>query len=186
MLFLFSNHFYLWQKGANNKERHLHFFIRVFIEGGQPSLIFFWFFVGFLCMDSHLHWKTQQDLTTHLLLIMKGMCFNIFLFFNLFFFLFFHTLKLQCKPTVHLQEKTLCGLVGIIIVYCFVWISQYYLDSIYKPMCMLALTNTTRHGTNIMLVNIKIYQLSASCKLPNCFDNSIFYMLKNAQHCITN
>ncbi|CAK9865400.1 unnamed protein product [Sphagnum jensenii] len=44
----------------------------------------------------------------------------------------------------------LCGLVGIITAYCFVWISQYYTDYKYEPVRMLALASTTGHGTNII------------------------------------
>lgn len=44
----------------------------------------------------------------------------------------------------------LCGLVGIITAYCFVWISQYYTDYKYEPVRNVALSSTTGHGTNII------------------------------------
>ncbi|KAL5756939.1 hypothetical protein ACOSQ2_021685 [Xanthoceras sorbifolium] len=44
----------------------------------------------------------------------------------------------------------LCGLVGIIIAYIFVWINTYYTDYKHKPVCSLALSSSTGHGTNII------------------------------------
>jgi Na+-transporting NADH:ubiquinone oxidoreductase subunit NqrD len=81
----------------------------------------------------------------------------------------------------------LCVLVGIIITYCFVWISQYYTIYKYKPVHMLTLGSKIGHGTNIIANELtKICQLNASYKLPNYFGNSIFYMVENAQYFITN
>jgi Na+/H+-translocating membrane pyrophosphatase len=37
----------------------------------------------------------------------------------------------------------LCGLVGIITAYLFVWISQYYTDYKYRPVRILAEASTT-------------------------------------------
>ncbi|XP_062195034.1 pyrophosphate-energized membrane proton pump 3 isoform X1 [Phragmites australis] len=44
----------------------------------------------------------------------------------------------------------LCGLVGIITAYAFVWISKYYTDYKHEPVCLLALSSSTGHGTNII------------------------------------
>jgi len=44
----------------------------------------------------------------------------------------------------------LCGLVGIITAYAFVWISKYYTDYKYEPVRLLALSSSTGHGTNII------------------------------------
>eukprot|EP00250_Pteridium_aquilinum_P024245 c2872_g1_i2 orf=637-3051(-) len=44
----------------------------------------------------------------------------------------------------------LCGLVGIITAYIFVWISQYYTDYKYEPVRSVALASTTGHGTNVI------------------------------------
>ncbi|KAG9449311.1 hypothetical protein H6P81_009276 [Aristolochia fimbriata] len=44
----------------------------------------------------------------------------------------------------------LCGLVGIITAYVFVWISKYYTDYKYEPVRTLALSSSTGHGTNII------------------------------------
>ncbi|XP_074294733.1 pyrophosphate-energized membrane proton pump 3 [Silene latifolia] len=44
----------------------------------------------------------------------------------------------------------LCGLVGIITAYIFVWITKYYTDYKYEPVRTLALASTTGHGTNII------------------------------------
>ncbi|EFJ14101.1 hypothetical protein SELMODRAFT_156843 [Selaginella moellendorffii] len=44
----------------------------------------------------------------------------------------------------------LCGLVGIITAYLFVWISQYYTDYKYEPVRLVALASSTGHGTNII------------------------------------
>lgn len=44
----------------------------------------------------------------------------------------------------------LCGLVGIITAYAFVWITQYYTDYKYEPVKTLALASSTGHGTNII------------------------------------
>ncbi|CAI0410027.1 unnamed protein product [Linum tenue] len=44
----------------------------------------------------------------------------------------------------------LCGLVGIITAYAFVWISKYYTDYKYEPVRSLALASSTGHGTNII------------------------------------
>ncbi|CAM6116880.1 unnamed protein product [Calypogeia fissa] len=52
-------------------------------------------------------------------------------------------------PTAWLHFA-LCGLVGIITAYLFVWISQYYTDYKYEPVRQLALASTTGHGTNII------------------------------------
>ncbi|KAJ4785533.1 K(+)-insensitive pyrophosphate-energized proton pump [Rhynchospora pubera] len=44
----------------------------------------------------------------------------------------------------------LCGLVGIITAYAFVWISKYYTDYKHEPVKTLALASSTGHGTNII------------------------------------
>uniref|UniRef100_A0A7N0RGI4 H(+)-exporting diphosphatase n=1 Tax=Kalanchoe fedtschenkoi TaxID=63787 RepID=A0A7N0RGI4_KALFE len=44
----------------------------------------------------------------------------------------------------------LCGLVGIITAYLFVWITTYYTDYKYEPVRTLALSSSTGHGTNII------------------------------------
>ncbi|XP_073302817.1 pyrophosphate-energized membrane proton pump 2 isoform X5 [Primulina huaijiensis] len=44
----------------------------------------------------------------------------------------------------------LCGLVGIMMAYIFVWISKYYTDYKHEPVRNLALSNSTGHGTNII------------------------------------
>ncbi|KAL8136993.1 hypothetical protein V2J09_002994 [Rumex salicifolius] len=44
----------------------------------------------------------------------------------------------------------LCGLVGIMTAYAFVWISKYYTDYKYEPVRTLALASSTGHGTNII------------------------------------
>ncbi|CAI0442079.1 unnamed protein product [Linum tenue] len=44
----------------------------------------------------------------------------------------------------------LCGLVGIMTAYAFVWITKYYTDYKYEPVRSLALASSTGHGTNII------------------------------------
>lgn len=44
----------------------------------------------------------------------------------------------------------LCGLVGIITAYIFVWISQYYTDYKYEPVRAIAMASSTGHGTNVI------------------------------------
>ncbi|KAE7998937.1 hypothetical protein FH972_003430 [Carpinus fangiana] len=44
----------------------------------------------------------------------------------------------------------LCGLVGIITAYLFVWITKYYTDYKHEPVRTLALSSVTGHGTNII------------------------------------
>ncbi|PPD83026.1 hypothetical protein GOBAR_DD20014 [Gossypium barbadense] len=44
----------------------------------------------------------------------------------------------------------LCGLVGIITAYVFVWITKYYTDYKHDPVRTLALSSSTGHGTNII------------------------------------
>ncbi|GAB2270806.1 Pyrophosphate-energized membrane proton pump 2 [Dionaea muscipula] len=44
----------------------------------------------------------------------------------------------------------LCGLVGIITAYSFVWITKYYTDYKHEPVRTLALASSTGHGTNII------------------------------------
>lgn len=44
----------------------------------------------------------------------------------------------------------LCGLVGIMTAYVFVWITKYYTDYKHEPVRTLALSSTTGHGTNII------------------------------------
>ncbi|VFR00314.1 unnamed protein product [Cuscuta campestris] len=44
----------------------------------------------------------------------------------------------------------LCGLVGIITAYAFVWITKYYTDYKHEPVRTLALSSSTGHGTNII------------------------------------
>ncbi|XP_057766568.1 pyrophosphate-energized membrane proton pump 2 [Salvia miltiorrhiza] len=44
----------------------------------------------------------------------------------------------------------LCGLVGIITAYLFVWITKYYTDYKHEPVRTLALASSTGHGTNII------------------------------------
>lgn len=45
---------------------------------------------------------------------------------------------------------SLCGLVGIITAYLFVWITKYYTDYKHEPVRLLALSSSTGHGTNII------------------------------------
>lgn len=44
----------------------------------------------------------------------------------------------------------LCGLIGIITAYIFVWIAKYYTDYKHEPVRTLALSSSTGHGTNII------------------------------------
>ncbi|URE05948.1 Inorganic H+ pyrophosphatase [Musa troglodytarum] len=44
----------------------------------------------------------------------------------------------------------LCGLVGIMTAYAFVWITKYYTDYKHEPVRVLALSSATGHGTNII------------------------------------
>ncbi|KAK4439864.1 Pyrophosphate-energized membrane proton pump 3 [Sesamum alatum] len=44
----------------------------------------------------------------------------------------------------------LCGLVGIMTAYTFVWITKYYTDYKHEPVRTLALSSSTGHGTNII------------------------------------
>ncbi|URE02873.1 Inorganic H+ pyrophosphatase [Musa troglodytarum] len=44
----------------------------------------------------------------------------------------------------------LCGLVGIMTAYAFVWISKYYTDYKHESVRVLALSSATGHGTNII------------------------------------
>nr|CAD1819012.1 unnamed protein product [Ananas comosus var. bracteatus] len=44
----------------------------------------------------------------------------------------------------------LCGLVGIMTAYAFVWITKYYTDYKHEPVRTLALSSATGHGTNII------------------------------------
>ncbi|KAL7180675.1 hypothetical protein ACSBR1_043794 [Camellia fascicularis] len=44
----------------------------------------------------------------------------------------------------------LCGLVGIMTAYVFVWITKYYTDYKHEPVRTLALASSTGHGTNII------------------------------------
>ncbi|KAG4400118.1 hypothetical protein GLYMA_07G001500v4 [Glycine max] len=44
----------------------------------------------------------------------------------------------------------LCGLIGIITAYIFVWIAKYYTDYKHEPVRILALSSSTGHGTNII------------------------------------
>ncbi|XP_043712692.1 pyrophosphate-energized membrane proton pump 2 [Telopea speciosissima] len=44
----------------------------------------------------------------------------------------------------------LCGLVGIMTAYAFVWITKYYTDYKHEPVRTLALSSSTGHGTNII------------------------------------
>ncbi|KAK9282066.1 hypothetical protein L1049_004978 [Liquidambar formosana] len=44
----------------------------------------------------------------------------------------------------------LCGLVGIMTAYAFVWITKYYTDYKHEPVRTLALASSTGHGTNII------------------------------------
>ncbi|KAJ6767474.1 K(+)-INSENSITIVE PYROPHOSPHATE-ENERGIZED PROTON PUMP [Salix koriyanagi] len=70
--------------------------------------------------------------------------------------LFLHSLRLpigcfiQSKHLQHGIHFALCGLVGIITAYIFVWITKYYTDYKHGPVRALALASTTGHGTNII------------------------------------
>jgi H+-translocating diphosphatase len=44
----------------------------------------------------------------------------------------------------------LCGFVGIITAYIFVWITKYYTDYKHEPVKTLALASASGHGTNII------------------------------------
>ncbi|KAF6167306.1 hypothetical protein GIB67_043167 [Kingdonia uniflora] len=52
-------------------------------------------------------------------------------------------------PTAWLNFA-LCGLVGIMTAYAFVWITKYYTDYKHEPVRTLALASATGHGTNII------------------------------------
>ncbi|OVA19277.1 Pyrophosphate-energised proton pump [Macleaya cordata] len=52
-------------------------------------------------------------------------------------------------PTAWLNFA-LCGLVGIMTAYAFVWITKYYTDYKHEPVRTLALSSSTGHGTNII------------------------------------
>ncbi|KAJ4834027.1 hypothetical protein Tsubulata_010741 [Turnera subulata] len=52
--------------------------------------------------------------------------------------------------TFSMVNFALCGLVGIITAYAFVWITKYYTDYKHEPVRTLALASSTGHGTNII------------------------------------
>ena len=74
------------------------------------------------------------------------------------FFNYLHVLYLQSTRWLLYTEQAptawfnfaLCGLVGIITAYAFVWISKYYTDYKHEPVRLLALSSSTGHGTNII------------------------------------
>lgn len=87
-------------------------------------------------------------------------------YFDLFSSIFFSLISLFCVLISYLQstrwllytEKApsawlnfaLCGLVGIITAYSFVWITKYYTDYKHEPVRSLAMSSSTGHGTNII------------------------------------
>ena len=70
----------------------------------------------------------------------------------------------------------LCGLIGIITTYIFVWIAKYYTDYKHEPVRILAFSNSTGHGTNITAgvslgLNLLLFMsLSSVCQLSHLSD----------------
>nr|CAD1818985.1 unnamed protein product [Ananas comosus var. bracteatus] len=73
----------------------------------------------------------------------------------------------------------LCGLVGIMTAYAFVWITKYYTDYKHEPVRTLALSSATGHGTNIIAgVSLGL----ESTALPVCDKRSNYLGLLAGSH----
>lgn len=85
--------------------------------------------------------------------------FNLFKLLHTFYFSYcLYLITLQSTRWLLYVEQApsawfnfaLCGLIGIITAYIFVWITKYYTDYKHEPVRTLALSSSTGHGTNII------------------------------------
>lgn len=82
-------------------------------------------------------------------ILQKGYSITIFLAVVTFGLSTRWMLYTEQAPTAWLNFA-LCGLVGIMTAYVFVWITKYYTDYKHEPVRTLALSSATGHGTNII------------------------------------
>ncbi|KAK9097695.1 hypothetical protein Syun_024740 [Stephania yunnanensis] len=105
--------------------------------------------VGILSIRSQRESAAKVPVEDPMAILQKGYSITIFLAIITFGLSTRWLLYTEKAPSAWLNFA-LCGLVGIITAYAFVWITKYYTDYKHEPVRNLALSSSTGHGTNII------------------------------------
>ncbi|KAF9675116.1 hypothetical protein SADUNF_Sadunf10G0197900 [Salix dunnii] len=105
--------------------------------------------VGILSIKSTRDSSVKSPMEDPMAILQKGYSITIFLAVLTFVASTYWMLYTEQAPSAWVHFA-LCGLVGIITAYIFVWITQYYTDYKHGPVRALALASSTGHGTNII------------------------------------
>ncbi|KAK9097569.1 hypothetical protein Sjap_023066 [Stephania japonica] len=105
--------------------------------------------VGILSIRSQRESAAKVPVEDPMAILQKGYSITIFLAVITFGLSTRWLLYTDKAPSAWLNFA-LCGLVGIITAYAFVWITKYYTDYKHEPVRNLALSSSTGHGTNII------------------------------------
>ncbi|MBA0868875.1 hypothetical protein Goshw_020041, partial [Gossypium schwendimanii] len=105
--------------------------------------------VGILSIRGTRDSNVKVPLEDPMTILQKGYSVTIILAVLTFFGSTRWLLYTEQAPSAWLNFS-LCGLVGIITAYVFVWITKYYTDYKHEPVRTLALSSSTGHGTNII------------------------------------
>ncbi|KAB5543897.1 hypothetical protein DKX38_012009 [Salix brachista] len=105
--------------------------------------------IGILSIRSTRDSSVKSPIEDPMAILQKGYLITIFLAVLTFVASTYWMLYTEKAPSAWVHFA-LCGLVGIITAYIFVWITKYYTDYKHGPVRALALASTTGHGTNII------------------------------------
>ncbi|KAK8292730.1 hypothetical protein V6Z12_D06G140300 [Gossypium hirsutum] len=105
--------------------------------------------IGILSIRGTRDSNVKVPLEDPMTILQKGYSVTIILAVLTFFGSTRWLLYTEQAPSAWLNFS-LCGLVGIITAYVFVWITKYYTDYKHEPVRTLALSSSTGHGTNII------------------------------------
>uniref|UniRef100_A0A6N2LRA3 H(+)-exporting diphosphatase n=1 Tax=Salix viminalis TaxID=40686 RepID=A0A6N2LRA3_SALVM len=105
--------------------------------------------IGILSIRSTRDSSVKSPIEDPMAILQKGYLITIFLAVLTFVASTYWMLYTEQAPSAWVHFA-LCGLVGIITAYIFVWITKYYTDYKHGPVRALALASTTGHGTNII------------------------------------
>ncbi|KAG6760637.1 hypothetical protein POTOM_037160 [Populus tomentosa] len=105
--------------------------------------------VGILSIRGTRDSSAKSPMEDPMAILQKGYSITIFLAVLTFVASTYWMLYTEQAPSAWVHFA-LCGLVGIITAYFFVWITKYYTDYKHGPVRALALASSTGHGTNII------------------------------------
>ncbi|XVF23309.1 hypothetical protein REPUB_Repub13aG0026100 [Reevesia pubescens] len=105
--------------------------------------------IGILSIRSTRHPSVKAPVEDPMAILQKGYSVTIVLAVLTFTGSTRWLLYTEQAPSAWLNFA-LCGLVGIVTAYVFVWITKYYTDYKHEPVRTLALSSSTGHGTNII------------------------------------